>query len=102
MPRQKKQADLSADLMPDTISLPPTVFMYTVPQIKYMLQCSDVLLRQHILYYVGRDFGKMTPHKMRCVNIAPPDQQPQWRVEETEFIRWMKAKKIYFKKQQVR
>lgn len=46
----------------------------------------------HYLYFEGRSIGARRRDLMIARNIAPPDQDPEWRVTEREFVRWMKTK----------
>lgn len=71
--------------------LPPRLFLYTVDQILDMLQMDDP---RKILYYDGRSVGVPPRDRMMAKNVAPADEKPEWRVDEVEFIRWMRHKNI--------
>lgn len=76
--------------------LPPRPFLYTVDQLSVILQLSETILHQQYLYHQGRDVGIKQKWHMETVNISPPDSKPEWRVRETELIRWMKHKGFKF------
>lgn len=67
--------------------LPPRLFLYTVDQIADMLSVSDMT---KVLHYEGRTPGVAQLGRMRARNIMPVGEKPEWRIEEAEFIRWMK------------
>lgn len=46
------------------------------------------------LFYVGRSVGIPPPDKMEAINISPAGVQPEWRVEERQFVKWCKHKRI--------
>lgn len=81
---------------PSTIGLPPRVFLYTVDQISMLTGISEQALYQSHLYMEGRTIGIKRPHDMTARNVAKPDDKPDWRIAEKEFIRWMKLKGFKF------
>lgn len=74
------------------IGLPPRVFLYTLDQIAVMLDVSPTRIAQAYVYFVGRSIGSRHKHLMVARNIAPPEDPPEWRIPEREFVRWMKHK----------
>lgn len=84
---------MSADEFQHEVEIPLRVFFYTVDQIAYMLDCSESYLRTDVLYYVGRSHG-IPAEKLRAINLAGPEDVPNWRVSEQDFIAWLKMKKI--------
>lgn len=76
--------------------LPPRPFLYTVDQLSVILSLTENTLHQQHLYHEGRDVGINHKWHMTARNIAPPDQRPDWRVTETELLRWMKHKGFKF------
>ena len=71
-------------------NLPERPFFYTVDQLQDLLQMDPM----KFLHYEGRSVGPRPKDKLLARNLAPRDQSPEWRVEEKEFIRWMRFKKI--------
>lgn len=82
------------------VELPVREFFYTCDQIAYLLDMSESHLRDSILFYVGREWHKKPRERLRAVNIAPPDDNPDWRVSETDFIMWMRVVGISFNRPQ--
>lgn len=76
-------------------ALPPRPFLYTLDQIATILAYPNEKALHKSIFFEGRTLGGR-PRKdlMIARNIAPDDQQPEWRVEEEEFIRWMRHMKI--------
>jgi hypothetical protein len=72
----------------ERFGLPTRLFLYTLDQIADMLRVADV---SQFLHYEGITIGIQRRRTMLARNIAPPGAPEQWRVEEQEFIRWMKA-----------
>lgn len=71
----------------DKYGLPPRLFLYTLDQISDLLQVPNV---DPWIHYEGRTPGRRKRGTMTARNIAPPDCKPEWRIEEREFILWMK------------
>lgn len=78
------------------IGLPPRPFLYTVDQIAVLTGIPERTLHTNVLFHENRDVGVRQKHEMLCRNIANPDDKPDWRVAEREFIRWMKYKGFKF------
>ena len=74
------------------VGLPPRPFLYTVDQLSVMLDLSEAVIMRQYLYFEGRSIGRKLTTLMLAVNISAPDEKPEWRVTEREFIRWMKTK----------
>lgn len=72
------------------IGLPRPIFMYHVDQICQMLQIKQADFFKKVAWLAGREIGSQPRDSMRCVNIAKRDETPEWRVEESEFVRWAK------------
>lgn len=79
----------------DKYALPPRPFLYTLDQIATILAYPDEKALHPTIFFEGRTPGA-TPRKDKMIarNIAPDDEKPEWRVEEEEFIRWMRHKKV--------
>jgi hypothetical protein len=71
----------------DKYGLPPRLFLYTLDQIADMLVVDSM---KKFVHYEGRSVGIAPDDKLLARNIAPAGEKPEWRVEEYEFIRWMK------------
>ena len=78
------------------IGLPPRPFLYTIDQLAVMLDLPERQLRIKHIYHEGRDIGHRSREHMVARNIAGPDDTPDWRVADREFIRWMRLKGFKF------
>lgn len=76
----------------ENIGMPTRVFLFTMDQLSVMLDLEVQSLQQYYIYFEGRSIGARRRDLMLARNIAPPDQKPDWRVAEREFIRWMRVK----------
>ena len=74
----------------DRYNLPPRPFFYTLDQLVDLLQMP---VKKWIFYY-GINIGRQPDDKILARNIAPEGTSPEWRVEEDEFIRWLRHKRI--------
>ena len=72
----------------DRYGLPPRLFLYTLDQIADQLMISDLA---KVVHFEGRTPGAAGRDRMVARNIAAAGTPPEWRIEEMEFIRWMKA-----------
>lgn len=72
------------------VNLPPRVFLYTLEQIGTMLDLSPELLARGYIYFDGRSIGVKRNWQMIARDISPPDDDPEWRVTDREFLRWMR------------
>lgn len=81
-------------LLPDSVGLPPQTFLYTLDQIAGMINISQHTLEATYVFFMARSLGRKRPDEMRAYNIAPEDKQPDWRIPQQEFIRWLRLKKI--------
>lgn len=80
----------------ESVGLPPRVFLYTLDQIAYMLDLKEERLRIVYCWWEAREPGAQPPDKLAARNIAPEGETPDWRVTETELVRWMKRKRFKF------
>ena len=76
----------------ENIGLPTRVFLFTLDQISVMIHVTEKTLTDHHIFFQGRSIGSRKKTLMVAINIAPPDEKPDWRVAEREFIRWMRVK----------
>lgn len=74
------------------IELPYRPFLYTLDQIATLTAISVQSLKDTHLYFAGRTEGVRNPDLLVAHNIVPPPDKPDWRVEEREFLRWLKRK----------
>lgn len=78
------------------VGLPPRPFLYTLDQIAAILSIREDTVRTRYIWYDGRSVGVRRKQEMLARNIADPDEKPDWRVSEQEFIRWMQFKGFKF------
>ena len=81
---------------PESVGLPTRVFLYTLDQIAALLDIQQLTLETQHIYFDCRSMGAKTKHHMYAYNIAQPGQPPDWRVTESELIRWLKVKRMRF------
>lgn len=74
------------------IPLPPRPFLYTLDQIATLFWVKIEPFKRDYCYWDGRSLGAAPRDKLRCVNIAPKGITPDWRVNEPELKRFLKAK----------
>lgn len=74
------------------IGLPMPIFTYTVDQIATMLQVKEAEVFSKYLWLTGREYGHRPLSRIAAVDISPVADEPEWRVEEVEFVRWCKHK----------
>lgn len=76
------------------VGLPPRPFLYTMDQIAGLLGMTEATLQTKYIYYQGRTQGIKPLGLMKAIDISEPNNRPDWRVLEQEFVRWLKYKKI--------
>ena len=74
------------------IALPARPFLYTIDQIASMLSMTVQDVHVRYIYHAGRDVGFKSREMIEARNISPRDQDPEWRVTDSEFRRWLKFK----------
>lgn len=74
------------------LGLPRKPFLYTTDQIATLLAVELDRVKKWYLFYEGRHVGVCPDDKMRAINIAPDGEPADWRVEEIDFIRWLRRK----------
>jgi hypothetical protein len=94
---EMKKPNLNADQNAQEVELPLHTFLYTIDQIAYMMNVSESNLRNNTIWYVGREYGHFNVMRLKAINIKAHGQKPEWRVEEQEFIRFLKARRIQFR-----
>lgn len=75
-----------------SVGMPNRVFLFTLDQLGMMLDLEEQYIATQYIYFEGRSIGSRKKNLMIARNIAPPDEKPDWRVAEREFIRWMRTK----------
>lgn len=85
-------AGINLPANPESVGLPARVFLYTIDQLCVMLNVSEEQIKKSYLWYEGRSTGTKRRDLMVARNIAKPENTPDWRITEREFIRWMKFK----------
>lgn len=76
---------------PEKYGLPATPFLYHLDQVATILGRSEDDLIDVQIFFAGRTTGRMSPRKIKAINIAPElADKPEWRVSEGELIRWFK------------
>lgn len=76
------------------IGLPVRPFLYTIDQISVMTGIDERTILTTHCFFQQRSIGRPTPDllKVRDLNQGKPGLKPDWRVLDTEFVRWMKSK----------
>lgn len=77
---------------PEKVGLPVVTFLYTLDQIGSMLSMNVEGLATTYIYFQGRSLGIKKPSEMLARNIADEDKEPDWRVPQGEFVRWLRLK----------
>lgn len=79
-----------------SVGLPPRPFLYTLDQISTILDLPQSRVEQAYIFWDQRSVGPVNKDQMMARNIAPKNQRPDWRVADSELIRWMKRKGFRF------
>lgn len=86
---EEQDADIQA------VELPVRVFLYTLDQVAFVLGMAERHLKNNYVYFQGRTTGHNHSRFITARNIAAPTGV-DWRVAETELVRWMKSKGFVF------
>lgn len=74
--------------------LPPRPFFYTIDQAASLLSVDlDAFVRDFV-YFVGVTPGVHKKDYLRAVNLAPLGAQEHWRIEASEFVRWLRTRNL--------
>lgn len=88
----------AAEVNQDKVQLPTRAFLYTLDQIAFILSMSELALKNGYIFYSGVTTGPSRKHLIQARDISVPlSKHRDWRVAETELIRWMKLKGFKFK-----
>jgi hypothetical protein len=74
------------------VNLPVRPFLYTLDQVATILNLSEITLKRDYLHFTGRTPGLQDKDRILAINIAAFDKPAEFRVEEREFVRWLKRK----------
>lgn len=78
--------------MPAEVNLPPRPFLYTFDQVADLMGITVKILKKQHVYFRGITVGGPSKKKMTFININEyTDSPPEWRVEERELIRFLRA-----------
>lgn len=80
----------------EKVNLPPRIFLYTPDQIATLLSMRVQYVTQTLLFYDRREAGIRPKGRLIAVNIAPDGEPPEWRVQESELLRYLRYKGIKF------
>ena len=70
------------------VEMPVRPFLYTMDQVATLLQVNVRDLRAKMVWFRGRSTFAKDNHHLQAINIARPDEKPDWRIEERELLRW--------------
>lgn len=84
------------DILKYDVELPIREFFFTIDQIAYMLDMDQGTVEDTLLFYWGREYGTCPRDKIKATNLSMPDETPNWRVSQTAFAIWMRAKGVSF------
>lgn len=89
MPARRATGVEGAD--PDSVNLPPRIFLYTLDQIAGIISMTQAHLERNYIYYYGKSTGPKPRERMMARDInAGTDKRPDWRVADTEVVRWLR------------
>ncbi len=74
----------------DELRVPIRQFMFTIDQLASMLGCAESTVKKY-LWFDGMSTGKPGPKRMKALNLADRGERPDWRVQEEEYIRYLRA-----------
>lgn len=78
----------------ESVGLPVRAFLYTLDQIATLLDMTQENLEAKHIFFEGRSAGSKRAAEMRAINLAPNGDKPDWRVQDAEFIRWLRHRGI--------
>lgn len=76
----------------ERVGLPPITFLYTLDQISTMLNMNHQTFVSSYVYFQLRSTRPRRPDEMLARNIAGAGCDPDWRIPQAEFIRWLRFK----------
>jgi hypothetical protein len=78
--------------MAEDFPLPRPPFLWTMDQIATLLSVPEERVASRYIYYEHLTSGTHAKDHIKAVNIAILGDDPEWRVSETELIRWLRYK----------
>ena len=79
------------NIVKPSVVIPARPFLYTLDQVAAIMSISERELIGVYLFLEGRSTFPRSPHHITARNIAPPDDEPEWRVAEPELLRWLRS-----------
>lgn len=86
-------AKIPSEAMRESVNLPARPFLYTLDQISGLLVLEMVYLKSNHVFFFEVDAGVPPRNRMLARNIGG-QVRDDWRIEEKEFVRWMRHKGI--------
>lgn len=80
----------------EKVGLPPRIIFYTVDQLATMLEMKESYIKTAVFFYEEREPGIRPKGRMLARNLAPDGETPEWRVSETELLRYLRYKGVKF------
>lgn len=74
------------------IGIPFKSFLYTFEQVSDMLSIDLKTFQQKYVHYDNRTPGRKKVDTFLARDISPLGEKPEWRIADTEVLRWSKAK----------
>lgn len=84
--------------MTERRGVPRRPIFWTLDQVAGMLNLSVPVLRNSYVWFDGKDVGVYQRDYLLAVNLARASinaGQPDWRIEDSEFIRWLARHKLW-------
>lgn len=79
-----------------SVGLPPRIFLYTLDQVSACIAVPVDALKRSYIYFIGRSSGTYHKNLLKARNINGPNDTPEWRIAESELIRWMRGRGFTF------
>jgi hypothetical protein len=70
------------------VTLPPTPFLYTLDQVAVLIGWPQARLEKQV-HFIGRSLGGRMQDQLQAMNVAEAGDKPDWRISESEFMRWL-------------
>lgn len=75
-----------------SVGIPFKSFLYTLEQVADMIQVDLVSFQKKYVHYDSRTPGIKRADKFFARNVSPMGEKPEWRITDTEVLRWFKSK----------
>lgn len=73
------------------VEMPLVTFLFTIEQVAAMIGVSEHDMHYKYCYFLQRSTGRKGKHQVVARNIAPDDEDPQWRISHQDWVRWLSA-----------